>query len=144
MTARTAQKNIRISCEPQNLKRVRKDIEDLCRNCGMADRLASLLVLSVDEAVSSILWHASDTNRTGEIRISADVNETRFQAVIEDYSNGFEPRETSKMSEKEVDEFLEREKKHRMGIFVIRRIMDEVTYSYKRGYQNELILVKFL
>ena len=31
-----------------------------------------------------------------------------------------------------------------MGIFLIRRIMDEISYVYKKCFQNDLELIKFL
>jgi len=41
-------------------------------------------------------------------------------------------------------ESLAREKNYTMGIFLIRQIMDEISYVYRKGFQNELELIKFL
>jgi anti-sigma regulatory factor (Ser/Thr protein kinase) len=48
------------------------------------------------------------------------------------------------MNETQMAENLAREKTYTMGIFLIRQIMDEISYTYRKGFQNELELIKFL
>ncbi len=31
-----------------------------------------------------------------------------------------------------------------MGIFLLRQIMDEIQYTYRKGFQNDLELVRFI
>lgn len=138
---RVTQKEMTILCEPKYLHEVRAAVLEACQACDIPDRDARLIVLAVDEAVSSIVWHARDTHRQGDIHITIDINETRFKALIEDFSNG---GDLNAMTGEELANYLERERKYQLGIFLIREIMDEVSYNYKKGFQNDLELVKFL
>jgi anti-sigma regulatory factor (Ser/Thr protein kinase) len=108
---------------------------------ALPEKTGRMVMLAVDEAVASIIDHARGTNRQGDIRVSLDLDETRFRAVIEDTTNHCD---SSGMMEAELRAHLDSERQHQMGIFLIREIMDEVNYAFKKGYQNELSLVKFV
>ena len=58
---------------------------------------------------------------------------------------GWWPRKSREPDlERELRAHLENERKHQMGIFLMREVMDEVNYTYRKGFQNELTLVKFV
>lgn len=141
MTGKTTQKEITIQCDPRFLQEVRGLVGDLWNSSGLPEHEGTLMVHAVDEAISSMLWHAKDTNRRGEIHILLDLDDVRFRAVIDDWTNHFN---ADALSDREMDEHLDRERKYQLGIFLMREICDEVSYSYKKGFQNELVLVKFL
>ena len=48
------------------------------------------------------------------------------------------------LNDTQMAENLAREKSYTLGIFLIRQIMDEISYVYRKGFQNELELIKFL
>ncbi|NUN48788.1 MAG: ATP-binding protein [Candidatus Brocadiae bacterium] len=141
MSSRTVQKDLTFACDPRHLAEVRAVVQGMWRDCGLAERTGRLVMLAVDEAVASIIDHARGTNRQGDIRVSLDLDETRFRAVIEDTTNHCD---SSGMMDAELRAHLDTERKHQMGIFLIREVMDEVNYSFKKGFQNELSLVKFV
>ncbi|MBI3099101.1 MAG: ATP-binding protein [Planctomycetes bacterium] len=141
MTGKTAQKEITIQCDPRFLQEVRGMVAELWNSAGLPEHEGGLVVHAVDEAISSMLWHAKDTNRRGEIHILLDLDDVRFRAVINDQTNHLN---VDGLTEHEMDEHLDRERKYQLGIFLMREICDEVSYSYKKGFQNELVLVKFL
>ena len=39
---------------------------------------------------------------------------------------------------------LDTTRKHELGVFLMRKLCDEVNYSFKKGFQNHLELLKFL
>lgn len=141
MTVQSIQKEMIIPCDPKCLSEVREMVRQLCQARGLEERSGMLLALAVDEAVTSMLTHAQDTNRRGEIKVMIDIDETRFKAVIEDHSNHLSV-DTS--NEAAYMAHLDRERRHQLAIFLMRKIMDEVNYSFKKGFQNDLHLVKFL
>lgn len=141
MTAKLLQKELMIPSDPKHLRDARGMVREACETAGIKGRDGRLMVLAVDEAVTSIVTHAKDTNRQGDVRVLVDINETRFRAFIEDFTNH---TDSSALSEVELVACLDQERKHQLGVFLMREIMDEVTYTYKRGFQNDLELIKFL
>jgi len=138
--SKTATSVFIIPSETKRLHELRKSVKELCTECGLPDREGNLAVLAVDEAVTSIVSHARGTDRTGEGRVSVDIDETRFKAIIEDTTNHVDH---SHLTDAEMRATLDRERHYQLGLFLIREIMDEVTYTFRRGFQNELELVKF-
>lgn len=134
-------REIVIPCDPQFLVGLRAELGQILSARGLSRRDEMLLTLAVDEAVTTILQHARETHRRGDIRVTIDIDDCRFHALVEDKTNHLN---TDAMNDEEMAAHLTREREHRLGIFVMRAIMDEVTYSYKRGFQNELQLVRFL
>ncbi|MBI2922316.1 MAG: ATP-binding protein [Planctomycetes bacterium] len=141
MSAKTSQKELTFPCDPRVLHEIRSTVKAMWAEHTLPDRDGHLVTLAVDEALASIIDHARGTNRQGDIRITLDLDETRFKAVIEDFTNHCD---SSGMMEAELRAHLENERKHQLGIFLMREIMDEVSYNFKKGFQNELTLVKFL
>ena len=141
MNAKTSQKELTFPCEPRHLQEIRSSVKAMWTEHGLPERDGSMATLAVDEAVASIIDHARGTNRQGDIRITLDLDETRFKAVIEDFTNNCD---STGMMETELRAHMESERKHQLGIFLMREIMDEVNYTYRKGFQNELMLVKFV
>ena len=107
---------------------------------------ATLVALAVDEAVANVMEHSyGQPTRTGgtasgdqEIEIVLDATAARFEVRIRDHGTGFNPAEVP-----EVDPPALARHGHRggLGLFLMRRIMDEIHYSF--GTQNELQMVKY-
>jgi anti-sigma regulatory factor (Ser/Thr protein kinase) len=141
MNAKISTKELTFPADPRHLAEIRSTVLGMWQEHQLPDRDGRLVTLAVDEAVASIIDHARGTNRQGDVRLTVDLDETRFKAVIEDFTNHCD---SSGMMEAELRAHLENERKHQLGIFLIREIMDEVNYTYKKGFQNELTLVKFI
>lgn len=140
MSSKTANQVFVIPSETRHLNELRKSVKELWQACNLPVRDGNLVVLAVDEAVSSIVSHARGTDRRGEVRVAVDIDETRFKATIEDTTNHVDH---SHLTDAEMRATLDRERTYQLGLFLIREIMDEVTYTFRRGFQNELELVKF-
>ncbi|MCE9581609.1 MAG: ATP-binding protein [Planctomycetes bacterium] len=141
MNAKTHTKELTFACDPKHLVDIRAAVQAMWADKGYSERDGRLVTLAVDEALASIIDHARGTNRQGDIRLSIDLDDTRFKAVIEDFTNHCD---SSGMMEAELRAHLENERKHQMGIFLMREVMDEVNYQFRKGYQNDLTLVKFV
>ena len=74
--------------------------------------------------------------------LTIDIDDVRFKATLVDSLNVFELR--GGLNDTQMAENLAREKTYTMGIFLIRQVMDEISYVYRKGFQNELELIKFL
>jgi anti-sigma regulatory factor (Ser/Thr protein kinase) len=100
-----------------------------------------LVILAVDEAISAITEHAAAIKQAGNININLDMNDVRFKVVIQDNIHYFE---VDHLSETERRAMLLKEKHYQIALYLITTLMDEVNYIYKKGFENELHLIKFI
>lgn len=139
---KTTQKTISVPAHPRHLSDVRLLVEQALQEAGVPRRTADLLVVAVDEAVSSMVHYAKFKKLETEITLGVDVDDVRFKATIVDSMNVFDydgkPTDTGRR------EVVEKERAHGLGIFLMRRILDEILYTYRKGFENELVLIRFL
>jgi anti-sigma regulatory factor (Ser/Thr protein kinase) len=139
---KTIQKTVGVPAHPRHLSEVRDLVEKTLKDAGVPKRTADLIVVAVDEAVSSIVHYARFKKQDTEIILSVDVDDVRFKATIVDPMNVF--TYDGGPSEKARLEVIEKERAHGLGIFLMRQIMDEILYTYRKGFENELVLIRFL
>ncbi|HEV3026476.1 MAG TPA: ATP-binding protein [Planctomycetota bacterium] len=136
------QKTISKPCHPKFLNEVRGLLGETLAEVPMSRRDKDLIILAVDEAVSSIVQYARYKGFQSQVTLTVDIDDVRFKATLVDSLNVFELR--GGLSDTQMAESLAREKSYTMGVFLIRQIMDEISYVYRKGFQNELELIKFL
>ena len=136
------QKTISKPCHPKFLNEVRGLLGETLAEMAMSRRDKDLIILAVDEAVSSIVQYARYKGFQSQVTLTVDIDDVRFKATLVDSLNVFELR--GGLNDTQMAESLAREKSYTMGVFLIRQIMDEISYVYRKGFQNELELIKFL
>mgnify|MGYP001598680735 FL=1 len=139
--AETVKREVEFLNEAASLSEIRAFVEEVFRSAQIAPETAKLVVLAVDEAVTSIIRHANEDRRNGFISISIDIDDVRIRTVISDSGSLFDP---GNLSKEELLGFIEGRRNLEMGIFLIRQIVDEVEYVFRKGFENQLILTKFL
>jgi anti-sigma regulatory factor (Ser/Thr protein kinase) len=124
------------------LSRVREEVLQLIE--GRFDaKEAKLLALAVDEAVANVMEHAYRGDTPKEMqRISARLtaDEVKFTVILRDGGQRFDPTSAPDVN---ISEHVKAGRKGGLGIFLMRKIMDEVNYTFKRGEHNELVMVKY-
>jgi len=93
--------------------------------------------LAVEEAITNIIIHGYRVTG-GKIEISFISDSNRVEIQIADSAPRFDPLS---VPEPNLDRPLEERSIGGLGIFLIRQVMDEVTYQYRDG-KNILALVK--
>jgi anti-sigma regulatory factor (Ser/Thr protein kinase) len=121
---------------------VRTLLAETLEDVPVSKREKDLLILAVDEAVSSVVRYARFKGFDNQVTLSIDIDDVRFKAVLQDSLNVFELG--GGLNERQMAERIAKEKSYTMGIFLMRQIMDEVSYVYRKGFQNDLELIKFL
>lgn len=133
------QKTISMPCDSSYLHDVRQLLHETLAETKLSQREKDLVVLAIDEAVSSEVQYARFKGFQNEITLSIDVDDVRFKARIVDSLNVFDPGPGNQIAEK-----LAGDRSYTMGFFLMRQIMDEISYVYRKGFQNDLELIKFL
>jgi len=136
------QKTISKPCHPKFLNEVRALLNETLAEVPISRREKDLVILAVDEAVSSVVQYARYKGFQNQITLTVDIDDVRIKARLEDSLNVFEF--AGGLNDTQLAERVARERGYTMGIFLIRQIMDEISYVYRKGFQNELELIKFL
>ncbi|MFA5793521.1 MAG: ATP-binding protein [Candidatus Brocadiia bacterium] len=134
---KSLQESLTFACHPKYLAQVRRLVSKIWKQDRLPEREGRLVALAVDEALSAIVRHAIGTKRPGNIDVVIHIDDVRFKAVITDNTNGNHINYTD-------PKVVKNERQYQMGVYLISAIMDEVEYSYRKGFQNELSLIKFI
>jgi serine/threonine-protein kinase RsbW len=93
--------------------------------------------LAVEEAIINVINHGYK-NPGGEIIVSCRISTDCIKVQITDAAPRFDPLS---VPEPELDSTLEDRGVGGLGVFLIRRVMDEISYRYENG-KNILVLIK--
>ncbi|MCW8133808.1 MAG: ATP-binding protein [Planctomycetota bacterium] len=126
------------------LAQVRKAVLDVLGRSVFQPSVVHLISLAVDEAVANVMEHAyshSGERVKKEIQIVLDADPERFEILIRDSGQRFDP---AILPDVDIREHVRKGKKGGLGVFLMRKIMDEVNYSFKQGTHNELQMIKYV
>jgi serine/threonine-protein kinase RsbW len=93
--------------------------------------------LAVEEIITNIINHGYK-NTGGEIVISCRINVNQAEVRIRDDAPRFNPLS---LPEPKLDDTIEDRKIGGLGVFLVRQVMDEISYRYENG-QNNLVMIK--
>ena len=139
--AETVKREVEFLLETASLSDIRNFTREVLRSAGLQEKAVRLVVVASDEAVTSIVRQARADQRQGMIAISIDVDDVRIRISIADSGNLFDP---GSRGVEELSRFIEGRRSLEIGIFLIRQVMDEIEYVYRKGFENQLVLTKFL
>ena len=129
-----------ISSSTDNLSLVRSFIEYHGRELELGNKEIAHISLAVDEACTNIIKHAYNYSKNGKIKINIDKKKDKLSVRLTDKGSHFDP---SIIPEPNIEKSQKMKKGGGLGMFLMKKIMDEVEYNAK-GKGNELILIKYL
>ena len=127
-----------VAASTDNLKEVRELIEQVCEKYGVDKKTIYEITLAVDEACTNIIKHAYHNSPDKKIDIQLTVSEKQFKIKFTDTGEHFDPRN---IPEPDIRESQKLKKGGGLGIYLMKKIMDEVKYTVKNS-GNELTLIK--
>ena len=119
---------------------------------GLDDDAIFHLELCCDEASTNIIEHAYGAEDVGTITVHFQVTADAFSVTFLDQGRPFSPQDVPEPAILNHDndtpgpalnDFLDSLKVGGLGIHFMRRLMDEVRYSFDREGGNRLTLVKY-
>ncbi len=134
-------RSLSIPNETRELRSVRAFAAEAVHRGGIPKAFENGVLLAIDEAVANIITHAYEEGRKDVIEITIEVDLSRLTVVIRDSGTRFDPKT---ISAPDLAEHLNNGRRNGLGIFLMRRVMDEVEYLFKEGVRNELRMVKYL
>lgn len=109
------------------------------RNAGLKDSQIYGVQLAVDEACSNIIEHAYGGKNSGKIQVTCEVDEGELRVILQDRGVQFNPEQIPGLKN---DTPLSKVKSRGAGLFLIRKMMDEVYFDFSSETGNTLTMVK--
>lgn len=134
------QQVLRIINETKNLSLVRKRLSNFIEESPFPRDSRNRIILAVDEAIANVVEHAYGKEK-GLIQITLTLDEEKLTVGVCDHGSDFKP---NVKKDPDINDHIRLGLKGGLGMFLMRRVMDEVSYSATSQYQNQLSMIKFL
>lgn len=129
---------LRITSEIDNLAKARRFIEETAASFTDDAEVIGDLVLAVDEALTNVIVHGYQ-DATGMIEIEILQGQDVLVVRLRDRAPGFDP---TGVPAPDINAPLSRRIPGGLGVFMMRRLTDELHYRATPEGKNELTLVK--
>lgn len=122
------------------LDEIREFVGGIARSGGFNDKEVYNIQLASDEAASNIIEHAYEGVSDGILELSCGVNGNAITIILVDHGDSFDP---SDVPAPDLKADLSERKIGGLGIFLMRKLMDEVHYEAEPGKnRNTLTMIK--
>ena len=118
---------------------LRKLIEKIGFRYHFASKIIYSTKLAVEEAVTNIIRHGYINTPDGKITVKILARSNSLYIILIDHGPSFDPLQ---VNNPDINKYVDTGKKGGLGIFMIRKLMDEFHYSVTdRG--NEIHMIKY-
>jgi anti-sigma regulatory factor (Ser/Thr protein kinase) len=132
-------KTVQFTAKFEHLDEIREFVGAIARDGGFSDKDVYNIQLATDEAASNIIEHAYEKVSNGILELSCGVRDNQITIVLTDRGESFDPSEIP-LPDLKAD--LSNRKIGGLGIFLMRKLMDEVHYEAKSDQSNILTMTK--
>ncbi len=123
----------------QYLDEIRDFVGEVASRGGFDGKEVYSIQLAADEAASNIIEHAYAGVSNGEIEVSCEVKHRVLTIMMRDHGRTFDP---GSVAPPDVKADLSKRKIGGLGIYLMRKLMDDVRYESIPGKGNLLTLQK--
>lgn len=121
------------------LDEIREFVGSIARSSGFGDKDVYNIQLATDEAASNIIEHAYEGVTDGIVDLSCGMQADALVVILVDHGLAFDPSEVP-LPDLQAD--LAERKIGGLGIFLMRKLMDEVHYHSNPDKSNVLTMIK--
>lgn len=139
MTKDALQREITLARSSSSLKELRVFVRESLEKSRLNEYDRGLFSLAVDEVITAMVENAPEGAKS-EISMRIEVGSVAVKAEIEDSENRF----GNGLTETALTEARESDKRREIAVYFICEIMDEIYYTYQKGFENRLVMVKFI
>jgi len=132
-------KNAQFAAKFEYLDEIREFVGGIARAGGFSDKDVYNIQLATDEAASNIIEHAYENVSDGTLDLSCEMKGDLLMIVLIDHGESFDPSEIP-LPDLKAD--LSDRKIGGLGIFLMRKLMDEVHYEANSPTGNVLTMKK--
>jgi anti-sigma regulatory factor (Ser/Thr protein kinase) len=132
-------KTVQFAAKFEYLDEIRDFVGDIARAGGFSDKDVYNIQLATDEAASNIIEHAYENISDGVLELSCGMRGDVITIILIDHGESFDPSEIP-LPDLKAD--LSDRKIGGLGIFLMRKLMDEVHYEPRSDKSNILTMIK--
>ena len=132
-------KTVQFAAKFEYLDDIREFVGAIARDGGFSDKDVYNIQLATDEAASNIIEHAYEKIGDGVLELSCGMRDNLITIVLVDHGESFDPSEIP-LPDLKAD--LSKRKIGGLGIFLMRKLMDDVHYEVKPNNSNVLTMTK--
>lgn len=132
-------KTVQFAAKFEYLDEIREFVGGIARAGGFTDKDVYNIQLATDEAASNIIEHAYEKITNGVLELSCGVREDLITIILIDHGESFDPSEIP-LPDLKAD--LSDRKIGGLGIFLMRKLMDDVHYEVTANRGNILTMTK--
>jgi len=135
---------LKVSADTKNLVTIASFIEKVLRHKHLESDIVEEVLVAVDEAATNVIKHSYKSKPEGYLRIILKTNKSKIEVSIFDSGNIFDPK---KVPMPDLSRDLGKRQLGGMGMFLMKKFMDDVTYSFKGiggRRENEVHMVKYI
>ncbi len=136
---KSTQFELKIDAKVENLSVIADFIATTMRQLGVEEGIFEVQT-AVDEACTNIIQYAY-SGKGGTIAISCELQNDDFVVIIRDSGTPFDP---GSIPPPDFEAVLEERRIGGLGIYLMRKLMDDVSYSFDAKKGNELTMRKRL
>ncbi len=126
MFRRIIEKQMRVPAHIDYLSEIRDFITNLGDRHRLSDTIIKSFKLAIDEAATNVIRHAyRDVEEPGNLTLRATIRKESMTVCIIDQGKFFDPRN---VKDPDLDRYVKMGKKGGLGVFLMRKIMDDVEY----------------
>jgi anti-sigma regulatory factor (Ser/Thr protein kinase) len=129
----------RFTCSLNNLEKICDYITHFANEAGLNETEVYAVQLAVDEAATNIVEHGYGVECPSRIDVTCEILEDGLKVVIYDDAAPFDP---ASVPEPEINVSLEDIKSRGLGVFFMRKMMDDVKYETSPDKGNTLTMIK--
>jgi anti-sigma regulatory factor (Ser/Thr protein kinase) len=121
-----------------SLEKIRSFVTRACRAMGLNSDDVWAVQLATDEACSNVLVHAY-AGQPGALEVQVEGEPQGVRITIRDWGDAFDP---DAVSEPDLTSPLEERRVGGLGVYMMRKLMDEVTYDFDAERGNTLVMLR--
>ncbi len=131
--------SVQFAAQFKFLDEIRDFVGDIARSAGFDEKDVYNIQLATDEAASNIIEHAYEGVTDGVLDLSCGMEKDAIRIVLIDYGDPFDP---SVIPLPDLKADLSERKIGGLGIFLMRKLMDEIHYEPRKDKSNVLTMIK--
>ena len=130
---------VRFDAKFEFLDEIRELVGDIARKGGFSNKDVYNIQLATDEAASNIIEHAYEGVPNGVLDLACNMEKDIIKIILIDYGVPYDP---SVVPMPDIKADLSERKIGGLGIFLMRKLMDEVHYEPRADKSNVLTMTK--
>ena len=129
---------LRLVADVHSLEQIRSFVTRACKALGLNSDDVWAVQLATDEACSNVLVHAY-AGQPGALEVHVEGEPQGIRVTIRDWGDSFDP---DAVPEPDLTVPLEERKVGGLGVYMMHKLMDEISYDFDAEQGNTLVMLR--